>query len=41
MENWYPSRFGLDDVLGSFNLITPESILAALALVVQRRFSFT
>jgi kynurenine formamidase len=33
MENWYPSRFGPDDVLGSFNLITPESILAALALV--------
>jgi kynurenine formamidase len=33
MENWYPSRFGADDVLGSFNLITPQSILAALALV--------
>jgi len=29
-ENWYPSRFGADDVLGSLNLITPASILKAL-----------
>lgn len=32
-ENWYPSRFGADDVLGSLNLITPASILKALQLV--------
>ncbi|MEQ8964976.1 MAG: cyclase family protein [Azospirillaceae bacterium] len=32
-ENWYPSRFGKDDEIGAFNLITPESILAALKLV--------
>jgi hypothetical protein len=29
LDNWHPSRFGEDDVLGAFNLITPESILAA------------
>ena len=34
-ENWYPSRFGADDILGSFNLVTPQSILKALALVTQ------
>jgi kynurenine formamidase len=33
LENWYPSRFGADDVLGSLNLITPESILSAVKLV--------
>jgi kynurenine formamidase len=33
LDNWYPSRFGPDDVLGAFNLITPESILTALQLV--------
>lgn len=32
-EKWYPSQWGLSDVLGSFNLITPASILAALSLV--------
>ena len=32
-ENWYPSRFGADDVIGAFNLITPQSILAAIELV--------
>lgn len=32
-ENWYPSRFGADDVLGSLNLITPASILKAFELV--------
>lgn len=35
-ENWYPSRFGADDVLGSLNLITPASILKALQLVQKR-----
>lgn len=35
MNSWYPSRYGADDVLGAMNLITPESILAALALVKQ------
>jgi kynurenine formamidase len=33
LENWHPSRFGPDDVLGAFNLITPESIVAALQMV--------
>lgn len=37
LENWHPSRFGAGDVLGAFNLITPESILAALALVREGR----
>jgi kynurenine formamidase len=37
LENWHPSRFGAGDTLGAFNLITPESILAALALVQQGR----
>ncbi|MBB5755110.1 cyclase family protein [Prosthecomicrobium pneumaticum] len=32
-ENWYPSRFGADDQIGAFNLITPESILKAVRLV--------
>lgn len=32
-QKWYPSRFGADDVVGAFNLITPESILTALGLV--------
>ena len=32
-ENWYPSRFGAEDVLGSLNLITPTSILKAIQLV--------
>jgi len=33
LENWHPSRFGADDTIGAFNLITPESILKALAMV--------
>lgn len=33
MAQWYPSRWGQDDVIGSFNLITPQSIMDALALV--------
>ena len=44
LDRWYPSRFGEGDVLGAFNLITPESILKALALVKQGRvydLSFT
>lgn len=32
-ENWHPSRFGADDVMGSLNLMTPQSVLAALQLV--------
>lgn len=35
LDNWYPSRFGKDDVIGALNLITPESILNALSLVKQ------
>jgi len=35
MERWYPSRWGPDDVLGSFNLISPQSVLAALRLAKQ------
>ena len=44
LERWYPSRFGAEDVLGAFNLITPESILKALSLVKEGRvydLSFT
>ncbi len=33
LDAWHPSRFGAEDVLGAFNLVTPESILGALALV--------
>src|ERR1700686_5628918 len=33
LDNWYPSRFGKDDVKGALNLITPDSILNALQLV--------
>jgi kynurenine formamidase len=32
-EKWYPSRFGSDDQIGAFNLITPESVLKAITLV--------
>ena len=35
LDRWHPSRFGEDDVLGAFNLITPQSILSALAIVKQ------
>jgi kynurenine formamidase len=31
--SWFPSRWGADDELGAMNLITPESIVSALALV--------
>ncbi len=24
-DNWYPSRWGADDILGSFNLVSPSS----------------
>jgi kynurenine formamidase len=34
-ENWYPSRFGTDDLLGAMNLITADSILKALTLIKQ------
>ena len=37
LENWHPSRFGKDDLIGAFNLITPDSILKALRLVKQGR----
>jgi len=30
---WYPSRYGSDDILGAMNLVTPESILAAVGLI--------
>jgi hypothetical protein len=30
---WYPSKYGADDILGAMNLITPETILAALSIV--------
>jgi kynurenine formamidase len=33
LDNWYPSRFGKDDVVGALNLITPASILKALQIV--------
>ena len=33
MPEWYPSRWGSDDELGSFNLVTEQSILKALAIV--------
>lgn len=32
-EDWYPSKWGKDDTLGSVNEITPESILAASKLI--------
>lgn len=32
-EDWHTSKWGKDDTLGSVNLITPESILAATKLV--------
>jgi kynurenine formamidase len=44
LENWYPSRFGKDDTIGAFNLITPESVLKAITLVKTGRIydlSFT
>lgn len=30
---WYPSKYGPDDILGAMNLVTPESILAAVGLI--------
>ena len=33
LENWHPSRFGEDDEIGALNLITPETILKAFAMV--------
>jgi kynurenine formamidase len=30
---WYPTKYGADDILGAMNLITPETILAALSIV--------
>jgi kynurenine formamidase len=30
---WYPSRYGSEDILGAMNLITPQSILGAVALI--------
>lgn len=32
-RNWYPSRWGADDVIGAMNLLTPERRLQALSLV--------
>jgi kynurenine formamidase len=33
LENWYPSRFGADDVIGALNLITPDTVRTAFSLV--------
>ncbi|MBB5755111.1 cyclase family protein [Prosthecomicrobium pneumaticum] len=33
LENWYPSRFGADDVIGALNLVTPQTVKAAFGLV--------
>jgi kynurenine formamidase len=30
---WYPSRYGAEDILGAMNLITPETVLGAVALI--------
>jgi kynurenine formamidase len=32
-KNWYPSKYGAEDILGSLNMITPRSILSALSQV--------
>jgi kynurenine formamidase len=32
-DKWYPSKYGADDILGSLNMITPNSILAAISMV--------
>ena len=32
-ENWTKSKWGPDDEIGSANLITPESVLAASKLI--------
>ena len=29
----YPSRYGAEDILGAMNLITPETVLGAVALI--------
>lgn len=34
-EDWYPSRWGADDVLGGLNNVTPERVRAAAKLVRQ------
>jgi kynurenine formamidase len=33
LDNWYPSRFGADDIIGALNQITPETVKRAFALV--------
>ena len=33
LENWYPSRFGADDVIGALNQVTPATIKKAFGLV--------
>ncbi|EEF24643.1 conserved hypothetical protein [Ricinus communis] len=32
-DTWYPSRFGAEDEIGAANLITPERVLKAAALI--------
>lgn len=32
-EKWYPSKWGKEDILGSLNMVTPASMLRALALI--------
>lgn len=32
-QNWYPSRWGKDDVIGAMNLLTPDVRLGALSLI--------
>jgi len=32
-QDWYPVKWRKDDILGSLNLVTPESILKALLIV--------
>lgn len=34
-ENWAPSQWGADDLVGAVNLMTPETVLAAVELVKQ------
>lgn len=32
-DDWYPSRFGADDTLGAYNLLSPEKVVEAAKLV--------
>ena len=37
-DNWWPSKWGKDDVLGSMNLVTPQRILESFSLVKQGKY---